>query len=465
MNELPDGFVIRLADHVRVRDGGRTLIGGAPLRVSHLSKAAPTLFAGETLTVESPVSRLFAESLLGSGMAEPVVGLLGKIELDQVTCVIPVRDRSKSLDRLLRSIAGLPHLVVVDDCSDEPELIAEVCRRHDAQLISLGRNLGPAGARNAGLRTVTTPYVMFVDSDVVITIRAVATLLKHFHDPKVGAVAPRILGLESCAGWIGRYEAARSSLDLGPQSALVHPRSRVAWVPSAVLLARTVALGEGFDATMMVGEDVDLVWRLTDCGWRVRYKAEVIARHDHRTTILPWMKRKAFYGLGADSLAKRHGSKVAPAVLGPASVGIAVAALVQRRWSLPVIGLLTGVTAARLTKNLERSETPTRLGTELALKGTASSLSQLMALVLRHWWPAAALGSCVSFRVRRAVVIAAAVDTVVEYQRLKPESNVLEFTVARRIDDLAYGAGVWWGAFASRSPRALTPEFSARARR
>ena len=53
------------------------------------------------------------------------------------------------------------------------------------------------------------------------------------------------------------------------------------------------------------------------------------------------------------------------------------------------------------------------------------------------------------------MIIAAAVDTVVEYQRLKPESNVLEFTVARRIDDLAYGAGVWWGAFASRSPRSV----------
>lgn len=464
MNELPDGFVIRLAEHVRVRDGGRTLIGGAPLRVSHLSQAAPKLFLGETLTVESSVSRLLAESLLDSGIAEPVVGLLDNIDLDEVTCVIPVRDRATSLDRLLSSIDGLPHVVVVDDCSAAPELIAEVCRRHDAQLIALHRNLGPAGARNAGLREVTTPYVLFVDSDVVITIRAITTLLKHFHDPNVGAVAPRILGLDPGTGWIGRYEAARSSLDLGTQSAVVHPRSRVAWVPSAVLLARTEAVGEGFDATMMVGEDVDLVWRLTDFGWRVRYEAEVIARHDHRTTILPWMKRKAFYGLGADPLAKRHGRKVAPAVLGPASVGIAVAALAQRRWSLPIIGLLTGVTAARLTKNLERNERPTRLGTELALKGTASSLSQLMALILRHWWPAAALGSCISSRVRRAVVIAAVVDTVVEYQRLKPESNVLEFTVARRIDDLAYGAGVWWGAFASRSPSALTPDFSARGR-
>lgn len=188
MNELPDGFAVRFADHVRVRDDGRTLIGGAPLRVSRLSKTASDLFSGETLRVGSPASRLLAESLLNSGIAEPVVDVLDDIDIDEVTCVIPVRDRATSLDRLLSSIDGLPHVVVVDDCSDVPELIAEVCRRHDAQLIALHRNLGPAGARNAGLGEVTTPYVLFVDSDVVITIRAVATLLKHFHDPKVGAV-------------------------------------------------------------------------------------------------------------------------------------------------------------------------------------------------------------------------------------------------------------------------------------
>jgi len=33
----------------------------------------------------------------------------------------------------------------------------------------------------------------------------------------------------------------------------------------------------------------------------------------------------------------------------------------------------------------------------------------------------------------------------------------VRFIVARRLDDLAYGAGLWWGALRSRSPRALLP--------
>ena len=154
MKGLPDGFIIRLASNVRVRDGGRTLIGGAPLRVTYLSQEARKLFPGETLTVDSPASRLLAENLLASGIAEPVVRQLDDIELSNITCVIPVRDRAKSLDRLLESLHGLPHLIVIDDCSRDPTPIADVAHRFGAELIALERNLGPAGARNAGLATV-----------------------------------------------------------------------------------------------------------------------------------------------------------------------------------------------------------------------------------------------------------------------------------------------------------------------
>ena len=458
MKGLPDGFVIRLARNVRVRDRGRTLIGGAPLRVSHLSEVARNLFPGKSLTVDSPASRLLAENLLASGIAEPVTASLDDIELNDVTCVIPVRDRAGSLDRLLTSLVGLPHLIVVDDCSRDPTPVADVAHRYGAELISLERNLGPAGARNAGLAAVITPYVLFVDSDIVLTVEAVGQLLKHFHDPQVAAVAPRILGLEGNTGWIGRYEAACSSLDLGDNSALVRPGSQVSWVPSAVLVARVEALGDGFENTMTVGEDVDLVWRLADSGWRVRYHADIVARHDHRTSFVSWLKRKAFYGLGADLLASRHDRKVAPAVLSPISAGMAVAVLAQRRWSLPVVGILAAVTLARISKNLGRGDRPLILATELTAQGISATLTQTMALLLRHWWPLAAIGSIFSARIRRAVVISAAADSVFEYRRLSPNMDLLSFAVARRLDDLAYGAGVWVGAIHGRSLKSLRPD-------
>ena len=454
---LPAGFAVRLAPGVRVRDNGHTLIGGAPIRVNHLSARARGLMRDGTLVVTDPTTGQLAEQLLDSGMAEPVTALLPPIGLDQVTGVVPVRDRPLGLDRLLTSLDKAISVIVVDDASIDPERIAKVAGRHAADFIPLHRNVGPGGARNAGLREVATPYVVFVDSDVVIDREAVGSLLRHLHDPKVALVAPRIRGLDRDDSWIGRYEAARSSLDLGPDSALVRPHSTIAWVPSAVVMARVETLGQGFDPSMTVGEDVDLVWRLDTEGWRIRYDADVVARHDHRTRLRGWLYRKAFYGTGAKPLADRHGPKVAPAMLTPIGAATAVAVLAQRRWSLPAMGLLTGVMAWRLAKSLGGGDRPWRTAGELTALGVASNLAQLMHLLLRHWWPAAALGASFSSRVRRALIVAAAADTMIEWRRLRPDLDPVRFAIALRLDDAAYGAGLWAGAIRGRSLRALLP--------
>ncbi|MDX6232133.1 MAG: mycofactocin glycosyltransferase [Nocardioidaceae bacterium] len=457
---LPTGFAVRVAPGVRVRDRGRTLIGGAPIRVNHLSERARDLMRDGTLVVGDQTTRRLADQLLDSGMAEPVAALLPPIDRDQVTCIIPVRDRPAGLDRLLTSLDNAMRVVVVDDASIDPERIAKVAGHHGADFIPLHRNVGPAGARNAGLREVVTPYVVFVDSDVVIEPHAVGRLLRHLHDPKVALVAPRISGLDHDGSWIGRYETARSSLDLGPRSSLVRPHSAISWLPSAVVVARVEALGDGFDGSMTVGEDVDLVWRLDAAGWRVRYDADVIARHDHRTSPSQWLRRKAFYGSGAAPLAARHAAKVAPAVLTPIGAATVVAVLAQRRWSAPAVGLLSCVMAWRLTRALNNSEHPLRTASELTMLGMSANMAQLMHLLLRHWWPAAFVSAVFSRRVRRAVVMAAAVDSIIEWRRLGPDMDPARFALALRLEDAAYGAGVWSGALRARSMRALLPHVS-----
>ena len=193
---LPAGFAVRLAPGVRARDNGRILIGGAPTRVNHLSARARDLMRDGTLVVTDPTTGRLAERLLDSGMAEPVTALLPPIGLDQVTCVVPVRDRPLGLDRLLVSLDNAVRVIVVDDASVDPERMAKVAGRHGADFKPLHRNVGPAGARNAGLREVATPFVVFVDSDVMIDAEAVRSLLRHLHDPKVALVAPRIRGLD-----------------------------------------------------------------------------------------------------------------------------------------------------------------------------------------------------------------------------------------------------------------------------
>jgi len=458
--QLPLGFTVKLNRTVAVRNEGRSLVGGSPIRAIYLSAAAAGRFTGRRLTVSDQASGTLADKLLEIGMADPVLASLPEADATDVTYVIPTYGRPQSLDRLLASIGPRQSVIVVDDASPDHSAAERSAAAAGARFIALPENLGPAGARNAGLRRVKTTYVVFVDNDMVVEEGAVATLLRYFADPRVALVAPRIVGLQlsTRVNWISRYEDAHSSLDLGPTPATVRPRARVSWVPAAFVVARVDALGTGFTDGMRVGEDVDLVWNLVEQGWRVRYEPDATSAHEHRVTFSDWAKRKAFYGTGGHALALRHPRNIAPAVLAPWSVGVVLALMAQRRWSIPLALVISAVGAVRIARKLSRHEHPVRIGIALTATGVAASVSQSMALLTRHWWPVALLGGLVSRRMRRATIAAALLDVVLDYRRTKPQLDIFRFGIARRADDIAYGSGLWLGALRGRSTAALRPD-------
>ncbi len=209
---------------------------------------------------------------------------------------------------------------------------------------------------------------------------------------------------------------------------------------------------------MRVGVDVDLGLRLVEAGWRIRYEPTVQARHEHRVRFGDWFLRKAIYGTGAQPLAERHPIAIAPAVLAPWSVGVVVALGAQRRWSIPVALGLSAITAIRISRKLQKVEHPLVWGAWLTANGVVGALAQASSLLLRHWWPLAAIGSLFSRRMRRAVLVAAIGDVALEYRRNSARLDPFRFGFARRLDDIAYGAGVWFGALRARSIAALIPD-------
>ncbi len=314
---LPDGFGARLSDRTRVCDDGRTLVGGTAGSVLFLAPEATGVVAALPGRVgDGPLVGRVVRLLLDRGFADPwwPDPATADADVDDVTVVVPVQDRPAALDLLLGSLPSVVPVVVVDDGSADPDAVAEVADRHGARLVVHRRNLGPAAARNTGLRRVETAFAAFCDSDVVPEPGWLGTLRRHLDDPALAVVAPRILGSvpRDDDGWLERYEQVRSSLDLGARPAAVRVHGAVSYLPSACLLARVDALGDGFDERMRVGEDVDLVWRLLGAGWGVRYEPAATVRHQHRTHLGEWLRRKAFYGTSAAALAARHRGRGQP---------------------------------------------------------------------------------------------------------------------------------------------------------
>lgn len=456
MSRLPDGFAVRLSGDVRVGRDGRTVLGGMPVCLVKVGADLAPHLRAETIRVDGARSRALVEALLNRGLVDPYPEPRQAVR-GQVTVVVPVKDRPAGLERLLATVPAGVAVIVVDDGSVDDEAVARVVEAAGAHLHRSEVSRGPAHARNLGLSLAATEFVLFCDSDVELDPGSVDTLLAHFDDTRVGVAAPRILARECSGGWLARYEAACSSLDLGPRPALVRPRSRVSYVPSACLMVRRSAVAGGFDPQMHVAEDVDLVWRLAASGWAVRYEPRATARHDHRTGFCAWFGRRRFYGTGAALLAARHGSAVAPVVLAPWSTA-AVLLLGSRRHGARALGALLVLAAVlRIAGKLEHSRTPVRDAARLAGGGLVSTVLQGAAVVTRHWWPLTLVGCVVSRRFRRVALTAAVLDGALDYATRRPDLDPLRFWLARRLDDLAYGAGLWWGCCQARDARALGP--------
>ena len=465
---LPDGFAVQVDRRVRVLGAGSALLGGSPTRLLRLAPAARSLLDDGRLEVNDALTAQLARTLLDATVAHPRPAS-GPSHRD-VTVVIPVRDNIFGLRRLMSTLRGM-RVIVVDDGSVSPVQASDLSALHcKVDVVRHDRSKGPAAARNTGLAACETDFVGFLDSDVVPRKGWLEALLGHFSDPAVALVAPRIVGLSHGDNLVARYEAVRSSLDLGRREAPVVPYGSVSYVPSAAIICRRSALKDvgGFDETLASGEDVDLCWRFVEAGARLRYEPIALVAHDHRVQMREWLARKAFYGKSAAPLSVRHPDKTAPLVISGWTLVV---------WLLMAMGsglgylaslAVAALTARRIAGKLNGVDSQPRDVAVVAARGFGAAALQLSSAVCRHYWPVALLAALVSRRCRQIVLLAAVVDGVVDW--LSRHSNaeddtkrigLLPYLALKRLDDIAYGAGMWSGMVTERHLGPLKPQIRA----
>ncbi len=400
---------------------------------------------------------MLARRLVSSGVFLPRPGP-GSFTTDDVTVVVPVRDRPEQLRRLLTRLDGLS-CIVADDASTDASLTAEIARQAGAAFVALAVNQGPSSARNLGLAAATTALVAFVDSDCTPSEGWLSPLLDYFDDPVVAAVAPRIVPASGSSSepaprstTFGRYQAVRSSLDMGEAEGLVRPRSRIPYVPSAAIVVRREVTGERFfDPDLRGGEDVDLVWRLHGAGWDVRYVPRATVAHEGPTSPGSWLRRRAFYGTTAGPLARRHPDALAPVTTSAWSAAVWGLTVARR----PVLAFCTlAVSILILARRLQGLvEQPGKVAATIAGGGTVRSFLPAWEGLTRAWAPAFVLGLFVP-RTRRAAALALVTPALHQWWSSRADLDPVRYAALHVADDVAYGAGVWAGSVRARTPRA-----------
>jgi mycofactocin glycosyltransferase len=497
---LPAGFSI-VFDPQTQFVGSDVLFGGSPPRLLRLNLAGQGALAElRRGPVCSPAAGKLARRLTDTGLAQPrppapSAGEGGRAggrppgqALPDVTVVIPARDRPAHLERCLAALGRHYPVIVVDDGSRQASEIGGLCHHYGATLIRRPRSGGPGPARNDGLAQVTTSLVAFLDSDCVAGPEWITTLAAHFADPLVAAVAPRICPSTRPSA-AGRYLKARAPLDMGAQEGRVLPLTRLSYVPTAALLVRRTALAPGeaeaiaagpstadgshppatgssdagpFDASLRYGEDVDLVWRLAEAGWRVRYDPAASVSHAEPATWARLLARRFRYGCSAAPLAQRHPGQVPPLIL-QAWPAAAVAALLARR---PAAALAAyGAGTGQLIRLLRGWDVPPKG----VLRPMADSVLQTWLgagrWTIQYALPVAAAGLArpggrrhrTRLGRRLAVASLLAGPPIAEWRRIRPSMHAAAFSLGYLADEVAYGAGVYRGAAAERTLSPLLP--------
>ncbi len=460
-------------DRARLLSGDSVVLGGAPWGLLKIAPAGRPFVrrlrhAGACgLTPAAGLEQTLAVLLLARGIVHPVVAPAGVAEEPAgqgVDIIIPCYQRPELLDACLSSLtvtAPLARVIVVDDASPSSR-VGEVARSHGAIVVRHETNRGPAAARNTGLREARSAFVVFIDADCVATPGWLPTLSAHFDDPRVAAVAPRIVPRSSRRSLLARYESVRSPLDMGSRPELVKPGAPLGFLPSAALAVRVSDLPPApFDERLRVGEDVDLVWRLTDAGALVRYEPRAVVTHEIRPAVRGWAAQIFGYGTSAAELDRRHPGRLTPARLSFWNVTAAALLCAARRATggAAAAAAIT-VATALLARTLREGSVSPRLAPVIVGRGLISDAQAVGHLLRREWWPVGWLMVTAAARSRGARAAAAVMvaPPIQEWLTRRPAVDLPRYVLLRLIEDAAYGSGVVLSAVRSRRPGVLVPQ-------
>ena len=182
--------------------------------------------------------------------------------LQDVTIVIVTFNSAHCLPDLGRHLAACPHLIVVDNGSDDGCAQTTTQYLPAAQVIALPKNLGFGAANNRALAQVKTPFALLLNPDCEISSEAIQQLLHTAKQwPNTAIVAPQLLKssgeLDVNYRWPHLLWQSRGpAVSDGPAS--------VGFICGAAMLLRMNAFGGQFfdERFFLYYEDDDLCTRL-----------------------------------------------------------------------------------------------------------------------------------------------------------------------------------------------------------
>jgi glycosyltransferase involved in cell wall biosynthesis len=193
------------------------------------------------------------------------------------------------LDSLVKQTAGQNvEILVVDDGSTDNT--ANVVRGYSSVRLVSQANAGPASARNRGALEAQGKILLFTDDDCVPMPDWLEAMLGPFRDPEV-------------VGAKGVYRTHQKSLAARFVQIEYEDKYRLMAGLASIDFIDTYSAGfrrdrflemTGYDTSFPVAcaEDIELSYRMSARGWKMKFVPAAIVYHTHPDTLSRYLKKK-----------------------------------------------------------------------------------------------------------------------------------------------------------------------------
>jgi len=233
-----------------------------------------------------------------------------------VTVLIPAHNEESVIVQTVQSVllSDLEdiHVIVVDDGSKDRtlELLQSNFGRNVHVQIIHQSNRGKAAALNNAMSHALTEIVVTIDADTEIEPNAIRKLLRHFSNPKVGAVAGNVK-VGNRSRWLTRWQALEYVTSQNMEKRAFDLLNCITVVPGALGAWRKQAIEAAGGITAdTVAEDADLTIAIRRLGWRITYDEEAIAWTEAPETPSQLIRQRFRWTFGTLQSFWKHGETV-----------------------------------------------------------------------------------------------------------------------------------------------------------
>jgi peptidoglycan-N-acetylglucosamine deacetylase len=241
------------------------------------------------------IATIFIVGIVMVGGRAVIIGILALIEkfrpdppdmpepLPSVAVLIPAHNEENVIVQTVKSVLASDlkdlRVIVVDDGSSDRtgELLDGNFGRDPSVHIIHQINRGKAAALSRALSEAESEIVVTIDADTEIEPDAIRKLLRHFSDPKVGAVAGNVK-VGNRSRWLTRWQALEYVTSQNMEKRAFDLLNCITVVPGALGAWRRQAIEAAGGITAdTVAEDADLTIAIRRLGWHIDYEEEAIA--------------------------------------------------------------------------------------------------------------------------------------------------------------------------------------------